>query len=328
MRFFTSPLSKQMSWLLPFALISVLLALFGSRIQLPVESGVHKALILWGGWLLTCVVFFSMVSGIFHAYYAIMLAPALGAMVGIGFAQLWSWGKTSSPGVIGLVLAVFVTLGFQIFAAAQYNEFSWWMVGTGLILGLGIVLMTFSRRIAYVAILSAVLIIPMYWSVMTVTDGSNNNLPTAYEGQTGNGSQDGFLASPAQGQPGVDGRGGDRSVNAEMLDYLQANTQGMKYLMAVPSSQQGAQYIIETGRPVLYMGGFNGNDPVVSADDLAQLVANGELRYILFGGGEGWNQGISNWLTSSCTVVNGFSAAQNGPQGQQGGQQMKLYDCR
>jgi len=328
LRFFTSPLSKQMSWLLPFALISVLLALFGSRIQLPVESGVHKALILWGGWLLTCVVFFSMVSGIFHAYYAIMLAPALGAMVGVGFAQLWSWGKTFSLGGIGLVLTVLVTLGFQIFAATQYNEFSWWMVGTGLILGLGIVMMMFSRRIAYVAILSAALVIPMYWSVMTVTDGSNNNLPTAYEGQTGNGPQDGFLASPAQGQIGADGRGGDRSVNSEMLEYLQANTQGMKYLMAVPSSQQGAQYVIETGRPVLYMGGFSGGDAVVNADDLKQLVANGELRYILYGGDRSNNQEISNWLTSSCTVVNGFTATQNGAQGQPGGQQIKLYDCK
>ena len=72
-RFFTQPLSKQMSWLLPFALISVLLALFSSRIKLPIESGVHKALLLWGGWLLTCVVFFSMVSGIFHSYYACLL---------------------------------------------------------------------------------------------------------------------------------------------------------------------------------------------------------------------------------------------------------------
>ena len=330
LRFFTSPLSKQMSWLLPFALISVLLALFGSRIQLPVESGVHKALILWGGWLLTCVVFFSMVSGIFHAYYAIMLAPALGAMVGIGFAQLWSWGKTSSPGVIGLVLTVLVTLGFQIFAATQYNEFSWWMLVTGLILGLGILLMAFARRIAYVTILSAALIIPMYWSVMTVTDGSNNNLPTAYEGQTGNGQQDGFLASPSQNQNN-DARNGDRVVDTDLLDFLQANTQGMKYLMAVPSSQQGAQYVIETGRPVLYMGGFNGSDPVVSADDLAELVANGDLRYILYGGERGGNQDISNWLASSCTVVEGFSMAQNGPQGQQGPgniQQMKLYECK
>ena len=329
LRFFSSPLSKQMSWLLPFALISVLLALFGSRIRLPIESGVHKGLILWGGWLLTCVVFFSMVSGIFHAYYAIMLAPALGGMVGIGFAQLYQWGKNANWAVIGLIAAVLVTLGFQIYATTQYNEFSWWMLGTGLILGLGITLMAFAKRAAYITILSAALIIPMYWSVMTVTNGSNNNLPTAYEGQNGNGTQDGFLASPAQNQNDDGNRGGgDRSVNTELLDFLQANTQDVEYLMAVPSSQQGSQYVIETGRPVLYMGGFGGQDEVVTADDLAEMVANGELRYILYGGDRGNKQEIVTWLASSCTVVEGFSVTQNGPQGQQGGQQMKLYECR
>lgn len=328
LRFFTSPLSKQMSWLLPFALISALLALFAARIQLPVESGIHKALILWGGWLLTCVVFFSMVSGIFHSYYAIMLAPALGAIVGIGFAQLYRWGKNSHWAITGLILTVVVTLGFQIFATTQYNEFSWWMLGTGLLLGFGIMLVSISRRAAYAIILSAALVIPTYWSVMTVVKGSNNNLPTAYEGQNQN-RQDGFLASPPQNAN--DGRGGDRAVNTELLDYLQSNTQGMKYLMAVPSSQQGAQYVIETGRPVLYMGGFGGQDQVVTADDLAEMVANGELRFILYGGDRGNQQDISSWLASSCTIVEGFTLTQNGPQGQQGpgnSQQMKLYECK
>ena len=325
-RFFTTPLSKQMSWLLPFALISVLLALFGSRIQIPIVSGVHKALIIWGGWLLTCVVFFSMVSGIFHAYYAIMLAPALGAMVGIGFAQLYQWGKNSNWVLVGLIASVVITLGFQIFAATQYNEFAWWMLGTGILLGLGILLMSVSRRAAYAVILSAALVIPAYWSVMTVTNGSNNSLPTAYEGQNRNG-QDGFLASPPQqNQNGGNRGGGDRSVNTELLAYLEANTQGMKYLMAVPSSQQGAQYVIETGRGVLYMGGFSGGDAVVTVDDLKELVANGDLRYIIYGGDRG-NQEISSWLNSSCAIVNDFSTlsqAQQGPQNQA----MTLYSCR
>lgn len=324
LRFFTSPLSKQMSWLLPFALISILLAIFGSKIQVPVESGVHKALILWGGWLLTCVVFFSMVSGIFHAYYAIMLAPALGGMVGIGFGQLYKWGKVNTWVVVGLIVAVVLTLGFQIFATTQYNEFAPWMLGTGILLGLGILLMSVSRRAAYAVILSAALVIPTYWSVMTVTNGSNNNLPTAYEGGQNRNGQDGFLASPPQNQN--DGnRGGDRSVNTELLAYLEANTQGMKYLMAVPSSQQGAQYVIETGRGVLYMGGFSGGDEVVTVDDLKELIANGDLRYILYGGNRG-NQEIVNWLSSSCALVNEFNSQTQG-QGPQD-QGMTLYSCR
>jgi 4-amino-4-deoxy-L-arabinose transferase-like glycosyltransferase len=315
LRFFTSPFSKQMSWLLPFALISVLLGLVGSRIQLPIESSVHKALILWGGWLLTCVVFFSMISGIFHAYYAIMLAPALGAMVGIGFAQLYKWGKNSNWAMIGLIVAVLATLGFQLFATTQYNEFSGWMLGTGILLGLGILLKSVSRRAAYAVILSAAMVIPAYWSVMTVASGANNNLPTAYEGQNQNG-RDGFLASPAFN---------GENINTELVDFLQANTQEMEYLVAVPSSQQGAELVLATGRPVLYMGGFGGQDEVVTVDDLAEMVANGELRYVLYGGGRGNKQDTLNWLRTSCTMVNELSntGSTQGPRNQG----MTLYIC-
>jgi len=268
-----------------------------------------------------------MVSGIFHAYYAIMLAPALGAMVGIGFGQLYKWGKVNTWVVVGLIIAVVLTLGFQIYATTQYNEFALWMLGTGVLLGLGILLMSVSRRAAYAVILSAALVIPTYWSVMTVTNGSNNNLPTAYEGQNRSG-QDGFLASPAQNQN--DGnRGGDRSVNTELLAYLQANTQDVEYLMAVPSSQQGSQYVLETGRPVLYMGGFSGQDEVVTVDDLKEMVANGELRYILYGGDRGNKQEIATWLNTSCAMIYDYMGT-DAAQGQTGprDQNLTLYSCR
>ncbi|MDO8753974.1 MAG: hypothetical protein Q7J80_08790, partial [Anaerolineales bacterium] len=333
-RFFTSPLSKQMSWLLPFALISVLLALFSSRVQLPIESGVHKALVLWGGWLLTCVVFFSMVSGIFHAYYAIMLAPALGAMVGTGFAQLWTWGKDKSWVGILLIVASAITLAFQVFASYQYGEQSWWMLGAGILFMVGALSMVVMKRAAYVTILASMLIIPMYWTVMTVASDQNINLPTAYSGGNQQVAQVGDDRARPQG-------GGGSNVNQELLTYLSANTQGVEYLAAVPSSQQGAQLVIATGRPVLYMGGFGGQDDVVSVEDLVAMVANGELRYVLYGGERGNKEDIVSWLKTSCSVVPEFSQiasggrppqqnvqAQNaGPQGL-GDQTMSLYVCK
>ena len=116
-----------------------------------------------------------------------------------------------------------------------------------------------------------------------------------------------------------------------LLDYLEANTQGMKYLVAVESSQVGARYVIATGRPVLYMGGFSGGDNVVSADDLAQMVADGDLRFVLFGVDGRNKQEISRWLQSSCTVVEQFSQrASQAPQqvGRLDGGGNILYDCK
>jgi 4-amino-4-deoxy-L-arabinose transferase-like glycosyltransferase len=323
LRFFTSPLSKQMSWLLPFALISVLLAAFSSKIKLPIESSIHKALVLWGGWLLTCVVFFSIVSGIFHSYYAIMLAPALGAMVGIGFSQLWFWKDTKWAGIV-LAVSATITIAYQFFAASQYGEFSWWLLAVGLLLGLGLLLLVFKKRLAYFVLLVSMLVIPFYWTAMTIGTDANQNLPTAYEGSSairGN-------AAPAGQRP--DGGQTDINRNTDLIDYLVANTQDVEYLVAVPSSQQGSQMVLATGRPVLYMGGFNGGDDVVNADDLSAMTASGEVQYVYYGANG--KADITRWLQSTCSVVSQFSQSTtnrpvNAVQGPND-QTMTLYMCQ
>jgi 4-amino-4-deoxy-L-arabinose transferase-like glycosyltransferase len=105
---------------------------------------------------------------------------------------------------------------------------------------------------------------------------------------------------------------------------------------------QGADYVLATDRPVLYMGGFMGSDPVVSANDLAQMVKNGELRYIYLSGGNGTQSGTSAWVISACTQIKGFETTTSNtgaPDGTGPGsnstseksgnnQQIALYDCR
>ena len=171
----------------------------------------------------------------------------------------------------------------------------------------------------------SVLITPAIWSVYTNQYAGNNlSLPAAYAGETTNPE-----------------KRGSAQVNQKLLEFLQANTQDMTYLMAVPSSMQGADYVLASGRPVLYMGGFNGNDEVVSAEGLAQLVAAGELRYIYWGAqGNGNKQEISTWLTNTCKPVEGFAATTSNfgaPDGtaigpgavtrQANNMPISLYDC-
>ena len=328
LRFFISPLSRQMSWLLPFALLGGLLALCAARVKLPIEAPVHKALVLWGGWLLTCVVFFSMVSGIFHAYYAIMLAPALGAVVGIVFGQLWDWGVEKRWAGWAMAGLAAVTLVFQYYSAAQYGETSPWLWGGAALFVLGALLLFAFRsahiqRMAYLTLLAAMLVIPGYWTVMTAATSPDVNLPTAYKGsnvqQAGMGQQN---------PPGT--QTGQSALNADMLAFLQANTQDVEYLAAVPSSgQQGAQLVLASGRPVLYIGGFGGWDQVVSAQDLQTMVSNGEMRYIYYSASSQDEIGV--WLQNDCTRIPEFSETGLANSGQNQGPAMQaasLYECR
>ena len=167
-------------------------------------------------------------------------------------------------------------------------------------------------------------ITPAIWSRYTALNpGSNLSLPAAYSGKESNPSNRGNV-----------------QVNESLVDYLEANTQDTTYLMAVPTSMQGADYVLATGRPVLYIGGFKGADEVVNADDLSQLVEDGELRYIYWGSqGMGNNSEIASWVTSACVPVQGFdtttrnsgapdgtTAAANVSTGSNR-QSITLYDC-
>ncbi|HEY1012904.1 MAG TPA: hypothetical protein VGE07_09405, partial [Herpetosiphonaceae bacterium] len=173
------------------------------------------------------------------------------------------------------------------------------------------------------------LVMPALWAGLTALHPSDNqSLPSAYDGRT----------------DGPANRGG-LQVDQELIDYLQARTAGAQYLMAVPSSMQGSDYVIATGRPVLYLGGFLGSDPVLTAEQLAALVDSGRLRFIYWGGARGGQRGgaggagvVASFVQRQCQLIPGFEAqtqnagAPGGTTRQagaatRGGYQLALYDC-
>ncbi|SCL28786.1 glycosyltransferase family 39 protein [Micromonospora inyonensis] len=99
LRMFGTEVGGQVSWLLPAALILLVagLVLAGRAGR---TDRTRAGLLLWGGWLVVTGVVFSFMSGIFHAYYTVALAPAVGALVGIGATLLWRRAGAAS-GVAG-----------------------------------------------------------------------------------------------------------------------------------------------------------------------------------------------------------------------------------
>ncbi len=87
-RMFNTEIGGQVSWLIPSALIFLVGLLWLSR-RMPRTDGRRAALILWGSWLVVTGLVFDFMSGIFHPYYTVALAPAIGALVGIGAVSLW-----------------------------------------------------------------------------------------------------------------------------------------------------------------------------------------------------------------------------------------------
>jgi len=301
LRLFSPPLNKEASWLLPLGLFGALMLLFRARPRWPLTSK-HQALVLWGGWLLTDAVFFS-IAGFFHPYYLATLAPPLAALVGIGVLELWHLrGRHPWAASVLLLIVAGLTLRLQAATAAVFTQETWWLpvayclaaVGAVLLLATAVIRWRPGAAASFVLVVAALLVTPGIWSGLTTFyPSANQSLPAAYDGQP---------VGPANG--------GGLQLNQALLNYLQAHTQGVKFLMAVPSSMQGSDYVLATGRPVLYLGGFMGEDHVVTAADLSRMAANGELRYIYWNsytrGRFGTQSDISAWIAANCVPVQGF----------------------
>jgi 4-amino-4-deoxy-L-arabinose transferase-like glycosyltransferase len=344
LRFFQAPLAKEMSWLLPFGLVVLLLSAVSGfiglgrlrRFRLPLLSDEHKALVLWGGWLATCLVFFS-IAGFFHNYYLGTVAPALAAVVGMGFFTLLKLARLNRwIAAAALLAAAGVTLAFQLYLVGQFGLRGAWsdlalgLLGLAAVIALVALLLKSKTeiffRMATVVTLAAMMVIPAIWSARTVAANASSNLPEAYTGDGANSvrSFGGFGG-------GAGGFNAGSGAASSLVSFLEANTKNIKYLVAVPSSQTGSNLVLETGRAVLFMGGFTGSDPVVDAASLAKLVASGELRYILYGGmgggpgGSGGSSNVGSWIQSNCSQVTAVSTTGSGMRGGLDGG--TLYQC-
>src|SRR5207244_4459119 len=115
-RLFNSQFGGQVSWLIPGAVI-----LLGASLLLtfrrPRTDNVRAAFLIWGGSLLLTGAVFSFAQGIIHPYYTVALAPAIGALVGMGGVYLWqhrseSIARLALAGPVGgTALWAFILLG-------------------------------------------------------------------------------------------------------------------------------------------------------------------------------------------------------------------------
>jgi 4-amino-4-deoxy-L-arabinose transferase-like glycosyltransferase len=142
-------------------------------------------------------------------------------------------------------------------------------------------------------------------------------------GQGGQGGQTGdFPGLPSAGSGGSGKIGGfpgglgGAQLSSALLGYLEANQGSAKWLVAVSNSNSAASIELQTGRSVISMWGFTGSDPAMTAAKLQQLVASGELKFVMLsgggmggggfggpGGGNSASSQVQTWVARHCTAV-------------------------
>ena len=291
-RLFSGEFGGQVSWLLPAALISMTGLLWVTRRAVRTDR-TRAAVLLWGGWLLCTGLVFSYMSGIIHPYYAVALAPAIGALAGIGTVAAWR-ARRGWPGRLAAaaVLAVTAVWGYELLdRTPSWLPWLRWMVLLAGLAGAGAILAwprleamarTGRGRVALGGIPVALTLLaglagPAAYSIATVGTSHTGALPAAGPQTTGFGGPGGAPGGFAGrgGTPGGFGRPGGGFGAAGAPGRVPASGTG-----ASGQGQAGA-----TGRPAGFAGrgGFAGHGGFAGRGG--------------FGGGLGGNTQVSSALT-------------------------------
>ncbi|MCE7009627.1 glycosyltransferase family 39 protein [Kibdelosporangium philippinense] len=326
-RMFGEAVGGQISWLLPLALIALVVAsVLGFRRFrrfAPADTAQRAGWVLWGTWLIVNALVFSLQEGIFHPYYTTVMAPAIGALVGVG--TVWAIKMYREPkGLSWLVLPASVAVAAAwawvlISRDTAWNGWLRWAVLCVAVVAILVLVLRKAKRAAIVLGVVAVLLAPGVWSgAGAFASTGNPGIPMA--GPAAN-SAGGFILRLPPGQttppPGMmpPQNAGPARANGtltadqrKIVDYAKANAGGAEYLMAVEGGAQAASaYIMATDENIVSMGGFSGRDPAPTVEQLATWVKDGKLKFVLVGGRGGMRGGqasaTSTWVQENCRSV-------------------------
>ncbi len=276
LRLLSDAVGSQIGWLLPLAVGATVLSIWTYRKRR------HRlaAVVLWSTWFWLYAIVFSEAKGIFHSYYTSALAPAVGALVGIGTVASVRAIRRNPAAAFAVAAAVGVTVAAQRLIMNRAPNFhAWAEPAMTVIVGIGLVALFVTafvpriRRFAGIALLvmlGGLLIGPAAWASSEVTQPVlNATLPQA---------------GPRIGVSGTTFGSSAFDPDATLAEFLREEASGEKWDLATTSAMTASGLIAQDNLSVMAMGGFLGSDPATSVSKIAELVKKGEVRFFLAGG--------------------------------------------
>jgi 4-amino-4-deoxy-L-arabinose transferase-like glycosyltransferase len=108
LRLFNPIVGGQIAWLIPLALVGLVLGLwtFGRTSRTDLR---RSAYLLWGGWAVVSWAVFSFSTGIFHPYYTTALAPAVAVLAAGALVSMWDRSRGSVTWTVALAASLIGT---------------------------------------------------------------------------------------------------------------------------------------------------------------------------------------------------------------------------
>jgi 4-amino-4-deoxy-L-arabinose transferase-like glycosyltransferase len=272
-RLFSGEWGLEVGFLLPAAIVA-LIALLVLRARAPRTDPVRAGAILFGLWMVVDGALLAEMKQAVHAYYSLSMVPGIVGLIGLGLTEAWrrreSWsGRIALAAQLAAAgIWAFVLLSREPHYAVPLR---WIVLVATVVVVIGALVPQLSRLprpVTVVGVLLGALVVfggsaAYVWSAIAHAQTGGN--PTVSTDSSGFGH----------------GRGGWGSgdTNTDLQSLLTATN--THWAAAINGSSQAAGLELATGKSVIAVGGFTGQDPSPSLEQLQDYVKNHRVSYYI-----------------------------------------------
>jgi len=303
-RLFNDKLGGQVSWLLPFALVGLIVSAWQVRPSRADTRARRHALALWTTWLFVQVIYFS-IATFFHRYYLATLAPAIAALVGLGADAPWTdWHEGGRKRVL-VVIAPLLCGGIKAILLLPFPDWSPRLIPPielVYLVSAAILLWAWRtgrpgetwQRAAFIASLLTLQIAPLVWTFIPVFSCTDYTLP---------------YGGPQVVGPPKDCKrlmAGLPFLHRAWVEVFERGRNGARFLAATHDMGIAELGLLETREPFMALGGFRGRDPILTVEQFAERVARGEVRFYTAMEDKAEfpvQEGVRHWVKEHCPPV-------------------------
>ncbi|WP_405490576.1 glycosyltransferase family 39 protein [Nocardia sp. NBC_00511] len=271
-RLFTGEFGFEIAWLLPTALLAVVLVLI-SRGRAPRTDLARAGAILFGLWIVIDGGVLSYMSGTVHPYYCLSIAPAVAGMFALGIHEMWT-RRDVLLGRLGLSALILLT-GVWSFVLLHRNS-GWfpelrWAILAATVIAAVLIALPWARGNRRLA--TAALALGLIGGLAGTSAYAFATIATPHSG-----------GGPTVGPARAGGRGGmggfgESQANPALATLLEGSD--AKWAAAINGSSAAAGLELQSDRSVMAIGGFSGSDPTPTLAEFQADVKAGKIGYYI-----------------------------------------------
>lgn len=286
-RVFDGNFAPEIAWLL-FTAIALVVVLIILNRSIGFNKTQTRLAAVAVAWFTTTFLLLCFMGSMIHTYYTFSLGAPIALVIPVGLFALWTQRDRAVLRLIGAIVigsSTYMTVRVLNYSDEWPMWFRVLVVISGIAAGAGWLYTRSLKwsRTAAGAVVVALILGPIGANTYTLSTPQNGTNPQSGPVANDPMAMSRLLLTAKEGKPAWAQQTAFGSTPTAAVTALLSQTNGeQQWAAATYSAQNAALYQLESGRPVIPLGGWLGTDPAPTPARFKELVAEGKIGYFIW----------------------------------------------